>query len=202
MKRFKSISKDYPLILASSSPRRKELLQNLGIPFKIHPSNIEEKAVNVDEFEEFALNMATEKAKCVYDKLKDGWILGADTIVVIDGKLFGKPRNYQDAKNMLNVLSGREHTVITGFCIIDPSGEISHSESVTSKVNIRKLSEEEIDAYLATKEPFDKAGAYAVQGIGAFMIKSINGSYTNVVGLPLCEVIVALKKIKALERFP
>ncbi len=202
MKRFKSISNDYPLILASSSPRRRELLQNLGIPFKVYPSNIEEKAFNINDFEKFALDMAKKKAGHVYSKLKDSWILGADTIVIVDGKLFGKPKDYDDAKNMLSTLSGKEHTVITSFCIIDPSGELSWAESVISKVNIRELSQEEIELYLATKEPFDKAGAYAVQGIGAFMIKSINGSYTNVVGLPICEVILALKRVKALERFP
>ncbi|RLB09340.1 MAG: septum formation protein Maf [Deltaproteobacteria bacterium] len=202
MKKFKYISRDYPLILASSSPRRRELLQNLGIPFKIYPSNVEEKISDTDEFEKFALEIAEKKARYAYNKLKDGWILAADTIVVVEEKIFGKPKDYNDAKRMLSILSGREHTVITGFCIIDPAGELSWKESVISKVTIRELTEEEIDSYLATKEPFDKAGAYAVQGIGSFMIKKINGSYTNVVGLPVCEVILALKKIKAVAKFP
>ncbi len=200
--RFKSISKEYPLILASSSPRRRELLLNLRIPFKVIPSRVDEKFDGTEDFREFAMSMAKEKAMEVYDRLKDGWILGADTIVIVDGRLFGKPKDYDDAKHMLKFLSGREHTVITGFCIIDPGGDLSYIEAVESRVRIRELSEEEIDAYLETGEPFDKAGAYAVQGIGSFMIKSINGSYTNVVGLPVCEVIFALKRLGALRKFP
>ncbi len=200
--KFKSISKEYPLILASSSPRRRELLLNLRIPFKVIPSRVDEKFDGTEDFREFAMSMAKEKAMEVYDRLKDGWILGADTIVIVDGRLFGKPKDYDDAKHMLKFLSGREHTVITGFCIIDPGGDLSYIEAVESRVRIRELSEEEIDAYLETGEPFDKAGAYAVQGIGSFMIKSINGSYTNVVGLPVCEVIFALKRLGALRKFP
>ncbi len=199
---FKTISKDYPLILASSSPRRRELLATVGIPFKVVPSKIEEKTNNMREFEKLATEMAKQKAQEVYNRLRDGWILGADTIVIIDGKIFGKPKDHEDAEYMLKTLSGREHTVITGFCIVNPLGGISHTEAVKSKVFIRELTSDEIKAYLSTKEPFDKAGAYAVQGIGAFMIKAIIGSYTNVVGLPLCELILALKKIKALAKFP
>jgi len=200
--KFKSISESYPLILASSSPRRKELLSNLRIPFRVIPSRVDERFDGDKDFREFTMSMAKEKAMEVYDRLKDGWILGADTIVLVDGRLFGKPKNYDDAKYMLKFLSGREHIVITGFCIIDPGGNPFHIEAVESRVRIRELSEEEIDAYLETGEPFDKAGAYAVQGIGSFMIKSINGSYTNVVGLPVCEVIFALKKAGALRKFP
>jgi len=199
---FKPISKDYPLILASSSPRRRELLTTVGIPFKVVPSKIEEDINSMTEFEQLAIEMAKQKAQEVYNRLGDGWILGADTIVVIDGKVFGKPKDLKDAEYMLKTLSGREHIVITGFCIVNPLGDISHIEAVKSKVFIRELTSDEIKAYLSTKEPFDKAGAYAVQGIGAFMIKAITGSYTNVVGLPLCELILALKKIKALTKFP
>jgi len=199
---FKHISPEYPLILASASPRRRHLLLSLGIPFKVIPSHVEEDNEHGYAPEKFALDMAKKKAENVYAKIKNGWVLGADTIVVVEEDILGKPKDYKDAKDMLAKLSGREHTVITGFCILRPSGKISHMESVRSKVIIRELTEEEINAYLDTKEPFDKAGAYAVQGIGAFMIKSISGSYTNVVGLPLCEVILALKKIGALGKFP
>ncbi len=199
---FRSISAEYPLILASGSPRRKDLLLSLHIPFKVFPSQVEENNDWGYAPEEFALNMAKKKAKDVFDRLKDGWTLGADTIVVVDKDILGKPKDYKDAKDMLTRLSGRKHTVITGFCILSPSGLVSHIEAVRSEVMIRELAEEEIDAYLKTMEPFDKAGAYAVQGMGAFMIKAIKGSYTNVVGLPLCEVILALKKIKALDKFP
>ncbi len=199
---FRSISAEYPLILASGSPRRKDLLLILHIPFKVFPSQVEENNDWGYAPEEFALNMAKKKAEDVFDRLKDGWTLGADTIVVVDKDILGKPKDYKDAKDMLTRLSGRKHTVITGFCILSPSGLVSHIEAVRSEVMIRELAEEEIDAYLKTMEPFDKAGAYAVQGMGAFMIKAIKGSYTNVVGLPLCEVILALKKIKALDKFP
>jgi len=199
---FKYISKDYPLILASSSPRRRILLSGLGIPFKVLPSQIKGEENDKNKPEKFATGLAIKKARNVYLRTKDGWVLGADTIVVLNENIIGKPNDYEDAKRMLRYLSGKEHIVITGFCILNPSGEIAHIESVKTKVKIRELSEEEIEAYLNTKEPFDKAGAYAVQGIGAFMIKSINGSYTNVVGLPLCELITALKKIKALKAFP
>ncbi len=199
---FRSISAEYPLILASGSPRRKDLLLSLHIPFKVFPSQVEENNDWGYAPEEFALNMAKKKAEDVFDRLKDGWTLGADTIVVVDKDILGKPKDYKDAKDMLTRLSGRKHTVITGFCILSPSGLVSHIEAVRSEVMIRELAEEEIDAYLKTMEPFDKAGAYAVQGMGAFMIKAIKGSYTNVVGLPLCEVILALKKIKALDKFP
>lgn len=199
---FRRISWQYPLILASASPRRKDLLSGLGIPFKAIPSQIDENNDYNYSPEEFSLNMAIKKAEDVRNRIKDGWILGADTIVVMEDDILGKPRDCKDAKEMLFRLSGRQHIVITSFCIFDPHGRISHMESVRSEVVIRKLTEKEIDAYLDTKEPLDKAGAYAVQGIGAFMVKSINGSYTNVVGLPLCEVILALKKVRAIEEFP
>ena len=199
---FRYISPEYPLILASISPRRRHLLLSLGIPFRVIPSDVKEGDGKGYNPEEFALNMARKKAEKVFNKIKDGWILGADTIVLVDDQILGKPRDYEEAKSMLIKLSGREHVVITGFCIIGPSGRTYHMESVRSEVMIRRLQEEEIKAYLETKEPFDKAGAYAVQGIGAFMIKGIKGSYTNVVGLPLCEVILALKRVGALSKFP
>ena len=201
--KFRYISPQYPLILASGSPRRKRLLLSLGIPFKAIPSCIKEDNHGQEYSpEEFALNMARKKAKKVYDKIKGSWVLGADTIVLLDGDILGKPKNYKEARDMLTRLSGREHLVITAFCIIAPSGRIDHLESVRSNVMIRKLTDEEIDAYIETKEPFDKAGAYAVQGIGAFMVEGIKGSYSNVIGLPLCELILALKKVKALSHFP
>ncbi len=198
---FKFISNEYPLILASASPRRSSLLTGLGIPIKVVPSTIEEND-NTEDPVMFSLNIAHKKAEDVYSKIKDGWILGADTIVVIDDNILGKPRDYMDAKKILKRLSGRKHMVFTGFCILNPLGRIAHMEHVKSEVVIRDLDDKEIDAYLATGEPFDKAGAYAVQGVGSFMIKGIYGSYTNVVGLPICELILALKKIKAIPNFP
>ncbi len=197
----KHISQDYPLILASSSPRRRELLSSLKIPFLVIPSNVEEKK-GKDDPERFAKENALIKAKDVSFRIKDRWILGADTIVVLGRRIIGKPKDREDAKRMLRQLSGKNHTVITAFCIIDPEGEVAHLETVKTEVWIKELTEEEIEGYLETGEPFDKAGSYAAQGIGAFMIKKIRGSYTNVVGLPLSELIDALKKVGAIKKFP
>ena len=133
---------------------------------------------------------------------KDSWILGADTIVVIGERVLGKPENHGDAREMLSLLSGREHRVITGFGVLDPSGKPVHAESVSTQVRFKPLSEEEVSGYIKTGEPFGKAGAYAIQGVGSFMVESICGSYTNVVGLPVCELIKALLKYGALRCFP
>ena len=122
--------------------------------------------------------------------------------VVLGKKILGKPRNRDDAHSMLELLSGKEHDVITGFCIIDPSGELVHSGHITTTVKIKRLSDEEITAYIDTGEPFGKAGGYAIQGIGSFMVEGIKGSYSNVVGLPVCALIKALQASGALKKFP
>jgi septum formation protein len=146
--------------------------------------------------------LARKKAVQVGRTHKGTWILGADTLVVIDGRILGKPLNGRDIKRMLEALSGREHRVFTGFCLIDPGGKTAHEEAVLTRVRIKNLSREEIEAYLETGEPFGKAGGYAIQGVGAFMVEGIYGSYTNVVGLPLCALIKALLRVGALSRFP
>ena len=128
--------------------------------------------------------------------------MGADTIVVLGGTVLGKPLDGDEARSMLGLLAGKEHEVITGFSIIDPSGIAAHSEEVRTVVSVKRLSEAEITAYIATGEPFGKAGSYAIQGIGSFMVRGISGSYSNVVGLPLCEVIESLIALGALEAFP
>jgi septum formation protein len=146
--------------------------------------------------------LAEKKAAQVHSRIGASWTLGADTIVVINEEMLGKPKNEEEAKRMLCLLGGREHKVITGFCILNPSGIAVHSEAVTTQVRIKKLSEQEIDAYISTGEPYDKAGSYAIQGIGSFMVQAITGSYTNVVGLPLCALIKALVSVGALKGFP
>ena len=143
-----------------------------------------------------------KKARAVYAQPDKSWILGADTVVVLDDHILGKPADDDDAQSMLLMLCGKEHEVITGFCLLDPSGERVHLEAVKTRVKVRGLTESEIQAYIATREPFGKAGSYAIQGIGAFIVESISGSYTNVVGLPLCALIKALQKTNALKRFP
>ncbi len=196
-----TISKDNPLILASGSPRRKTLLEQLQIPFRIEASEICEKSRSASA-SELVKFLATDKANSVAKKAPQNWILGADTVVVIDDLILGKPEDEARAKEMLEKLSGRTHQVLTGFSIIAPDSSVVHSEVVFTKVKIKKLASEEIEAYIQTGEPFGKAGSYAIQGIGAFMVESISGSYTNVVGLPLCALVKALVKFGALHSYP
>ena len=197
---FRPIQTGYPLILASASPRRKRLLEQIGLPFRTHPSDMDENHSGDPVVD--MKNLAGEKAKAVLPEINGHWTLGADTVVVIDGKILGKPADHSDALLMLRGLSGKEHRVITGFAVMDPSGRRAHSETVTTLVKMKHLTDKEIRAYIATKEPFGKAGSYAIQGIGAFMVEAISGSYTKVVGLPLCALIKALFSTGARTDFP
>jgi septum formation protein len=184
------------IILASSSPRRKELLEKLGIKFKVLPSSIAEIPFEDESPEDFALRLSSEKAAAAAGGLDEGCIvIGADTIVVVDGEILGKPRDEQEAKVMLRKISGREHIVITAFSIIKPKAQILHKELVKTAVQIKTLTAEEIENYVKTGEPMDKSGAYGAQGIGAFMIRELHGSYTNVVGLPLSQLVDALSEL-------
>ena len=196
-----TINEKSPLILASASPRRKELLQQVKIPFITSPCNIDEEIVNGTPYH-IACTLAEKKALYASSRFNDNWILGADTIVVSEGKILGKPSDGKDAVSMLQFLSNREHEVITGLSITCPIMETCHTEYVSSSVEIKKLSEREITAYVNTGEPFGKAGSYAIQGIGSFMIKRITGSYSNVVGLPLYTLINTLLNLGAMEIFP
>ena len=198
---FPIISKEYPLILASASPRRKRLLQQIGLPFLSLPSHLDENQF-AGESSFKAHIMAEKKAGAVHLTTSNHWILGADTVVILGETILGKPHDHDEARSMLLLLRGKEHKVTTGFCVLDPSGIRKHSEDVSTLVKMKKLTEEEIEAYISTNEPFGKAGSYAIQGIGSFMIEAISGSYTNVVGLPLCALINALRSIGALKRFP
>ena len=198
---FPSISTDYPLILASASPRRKRLLQQIGLPFRSVPSDVEENE-GLDGPSVDSGRLSEKKARAVHSRYHDSWILGADTMVILGDKLLGKPGDPEEAGIMLRFLAGEEHRVVTGFCILDPSGRTAHSEEMITLVKIRRLTDNEINAYIATGEPFGKAGSYAIQGIGSFMIESISGSYTNVVGLPVCALINALLSVRALKNFP
>ncbi len=196
------IGKDNPLVLASVSPRRKELLTRIGIPFESVDSGIEETAHGRLSPGELACRIAVRKAKSVQHLYPQRWILGADTIVVLKNKVFGKPRDDRECREMLLSLSGRDHRVITGFCLVDPGGISVHVQAVTTRVKVKKMSEAEIEAYIKTGEPFGKAGGYAIQAIGSFMIEYIKGSCTNVIGLPVCEVINAMITCGALRGFP
>jgi len=190
---------DEKLILASKSPRRKELLEQIGLSIKIIPSDIDEKRVRLKEPEEFVRELSFLKAESIAGLYPDSWILGADTIVVVQDRILGKPQSENDAVRMLSSLNNRTHSVYTAFCIINHKKETIIKQSIETRVNFKRLSDREINWYVGTKEPFDKAGAYAIQGIGAFLVKQISGSYSNVVGLPVCEVVETLMNLKIIQ---
>jgi len=171
------------LILASSSPRRRELLTQAGIAFTVQPADIDESHRPGESPIAFTQRLAREKAEAVFAHHPQATVLGADTIVVCDAEILGKPADAADAARMLHLLSNREHQVITGVAIIAPQGTRTQADITT--VTMRKISEEEIQNYIATGEPMDKAGAYAIQGGAAPFVTSIEGDYTNVVGLPI-----------------
>ncbi len=182
------------IVLASASPRRKELLEKLGIPFQVEASEFSESAVQNLTPVETVKFLSLEKARMVSKKYPDALIIAADTIGVLDGKIIGKPDGAGDAVRMLRELSGRTHKVITGFTIMDSGTGKTLTRTVATEVTFRKLSRREIEAYVATGEPLDKAGAYAIQGLGAVLVKEIKGDYYNVMGLPLGALSAALKR--------
>jgi len=143
--------------------------------------------------------LAVEKARPISEKYEESWVIGADTIVLIDNTILGKPNSTNEARDMLKRLSGRNHRVLTGYAIRCKSKDRYFSETVETKVCFKKLTDIEIEWYIHTEEPFDKAGGYAIQGLGMFLVRRINGSYTNVVGLPVCEIIEFLLKEGAIQ---
>ena len=187
------------IILASASPRRVELLASAGVEFEVHPGDIPEEVLPGETPEDHVVRLAREKALNVAEKTAGRFFIGADTVVVCGGEIMGKPKDSADAERMLRKLSGVPHEVITGFAVYDRERSDAVSAAVTTRVFFKQLRDEEIHAYIATGCPFDKAGAYAIQGGAAHMVQRIDGSYTNVVGLPLCEVIEALRTVGALD---
>ncbi|OQY58269.1 MAG: septum formation inhibitor Maf [Desulfobacteraceae bacterium 4572_88] len=177
------------LILASQSPRRKYLLEQAGLSFTVIPASFDEDTVPLQSPENYVKIMARAKAGTVSENYPDKWVIGADTVVFIDGTILGKPGSRNEARAMLKRLSGQTHQVFTGYCICCKAKNREFSESIKTDVLFKNLSNEEVEWYIRTKEPFDKAGAYAIQGLGTFLVKHIDGSYTNIVGLPVCEVI-------------
>lgn len=183
------------IILASASPRRSELLNQAGLPFTVIPGDVdEENAVLTGTPGQKAEQLARMKASDVVKKVDKGLVLGADTIVVYENEIFGKPADEEDARRMLKRLSGHEHQVITGIAVIDATNGRTETGYEITKVRFSKLTPMEIEAYIKTGEPFDKAGAYAVQGKGALLVDSLNGCYSNVVGLPLRRLSEMLKE--------
>lgn len=214
------------VILASSSPRRREFLKQLALEFGIIVPDVPEAPRRNEAPRAYARRLACEKADAVFERLapaalegdlkeldknlarivaKDELlVIAADTIVVLGKHILEKPRDDADAKRMLRALSGRVHDVITGVCVLKVEKGVPVKErafTVSTSVRFKKLSPAEIDGYVATGEPRDKAGAYAIQGIGSFLVKSINGSYTNVVGLPVAELVDLLRKDFAFDVF-
>jgi septum formation protein len=182
------------IILASTSPRRKELLKKLGIQFTIEASDYEEDMKKKMPPSSLAKFLALNKAKAVAKKHNSGIVIGADTFVVFGNELLGKPKNVAMARRMLKRISGKTLTVISGYAIIDAKTGKKYSDYSEAKVYIKKLSTKEINWYIKTKEPLDKAGAFAVQGYGAIFIKKIEGDFFSVVGLPIYSLVQALKK--------
>ena len=186
-------------ILASASPRRRELLGELIRDFEVIPSEVDEKLLDGESPEVHVLRLSREKALEVSRGNPGRWVLGADTVVIIDGEILGKPETPGEAERMLGMLSGRTHRVITGFAIVKGDEGVIVNDAVESSVIFKDISRDEMDWYIRTSEPYDKAGGYAVQGKASFFIKEIRGSHTNVIGLPLCEVITAMEKAGALR---
>ncbi len=187
------------LILASASPRRKSLLQELGLDFEIIEAQVEEKPVAGESPQDFVMRAACDKACDVARENVAFWVLGADTVVVHGGRILGKPGDAEEALSVLQTLAGQKHLVHTGFCLMNGKDDVSISRVVTTEVWFYPFSRDIAAAYVSTGEPLDKAGAYGIQGSGGFLVERINGSYSNVVGLPLAEVIQELLRYKVVE---
>lgn len=182
------------IILASASPRRKEILALTGLRFRVEPSDYEETLDHAIKPHSLAKRLSLEKARAVAGKYGDAIIIAADTFIAFRGKLLGKPHTSKEARKMLTMLNGKSHSVITGYTILDTGTGKKIIRSVETKVWFKKMSSQELDAYVATREPIGKAGAYAIQGRGAVIVKKIEGDYLNVVGLPLFDLAESLKK--------
>jgi septum formation protein len=180
------------LILASQSPRRREILERAGIPFKVQAAGVPEYPSPGESPEQYVRRLSREKASAVAGEL----VLGADTVVVVDGEILEKPEDAEHARTMLRKLSGRSHSVFTGVCL--KQGSQFHSEVCETAVYFSALSDDELEAYVASGEPIDRAGAYAIQGLASKFIQKIEGDYFNVVGLPISLVYALLKRTGAI----
>jgi septum formation protein len=214
-----------PIILASASPQRKELLERIGFVVRDMPANIDESSLEDEPPESYVKRVARDKVLTVVNRIRANlypsegvegnarppaassreglrWVIGADTVVVASGRILGKPKDQDDALEMLNLLSGVEHQVITGYCVFDIVKNKEGLQAVTSAVRFKRATPTEMEAYLAAGESMDKAGSYAVQGVGSYLIEYVNGSYTNVVGLPLCQVVEMMQEMGARDVLP
>lgn len=201
------IAPSTPLLLGSASPRRREILTTLRIPITVAPADADETPREGEDADAYLERVVRDKLASVAPFAKErnaGAVLVADTLVLLDGAILGKPAGVDDAAAMLRRLSGRAHEVWSRFAIARPQAPSVpvHEQTVRTAVVFRRLDEAEVLGYAASGEGLDKAGAYAVQGLGSFAVESIEGSYPNVVGLPACEVVVALKRLDLLPGFP
>jgi septum formation protein len=181
---------DLDIVLASASPRRQELLRQVGLTFRIIPSMVDERVTTPMTPAELVEYLALSKARDVASRVPDALVIGADTIVVVDGQVLGKPKDRADAIGMLQRLSGRTHQVLTGVALVQGDRQMVAHE--VTQVHFRPLEQGEIERYVDSGEPMDKAGAYAIQGRASAMIRGIEGDYFNVVGLPLCRTVQML----------
>ena len=190
---------DPAIVLASASPRRSELLELAGVSFRVAPADIPEEPLPGEEAVAHALRLAEEKARTAAGRETSGqFFIGADTIVVLDGRIMGKPVDAADAVQMLSDLSGQTHEVVTAYAVLDKQSGVCIKRAVRTQVLFKSLSQQEIGDYVKTGCPLDKAGAYAIQGGAAHFVREIHGSYTNVVGLPTCELVETLHQLEAL----
>lgn len=188
----------FDIVLASSSPRRRDFLKNMGITFEIQKPNIDESVLVGENAIDYVVRLSKEKARVIAEINQGRVVLAADTIVVCDNEILGKPQDREDAKRILRTLSGRTHEVMTSFCVIKDNEEFQHLER--TKVTFDTLDEGLIETYVASGECDDKSGAYAVQGIGAMFITKVEGSVSSVVGLPICQVRNILSKFNIYPR--
>lgn len=199
------ISVETPLLLGSASPRRREILRGLGLAIRVEPADIPEHALPAEAPLEYVSRIVSEKLRAVTARASAPFsaLLVADTIVVIEREILGKPADVADAERLLSRIVGRTHTVYTRYAIATATGEAPLiARTVATEVTLRHASLDEIRRYAASGEGLDKAGAYAAQGLGAFLIERIVGSYSNVVGLPACEVVLDLRTLGLIEHFP
>lgn len=207
------------IVLASASPRRKELLERIGFTVKTLPADISEIPMEGESADNYVKRMARTKTLATVERVQQTlypknhvetsrlegtarWVLGADTAVVLEDQILGKPKDPEDAGMMLEALSGRMHMVMTGFCLYDMHKNKEGLQAVRTLVQMKKLTHNEIERYVASGEGLDKSGGYAIQGIGAYIIDNINGSYTNVVGLPLAQIVEMMQEMGADDVLP
>lgn len=201
------ISTETPLILGSASPRRRELLALLGLPLRVMAAEVDEQVLPGEPADAYLERVVRDKLAAVFARAKDasgGGLVVADTVVIVDGDILGKPADVADAEHLLRRIAGRTHLVRTRYALARPGGalDVVCERTVESRVTLRSATRDEIARYARTGEGLDKAGAYAAQGIGAFLVERIDGSYSNVVGLPVCELVSDLVASGLLRHFP